>query len=963
MSSPPRPESATTSTSWLDVAAERIQGKTEHYVIQGDDGFKRPFIGEHHLYPIWEGLFDYHSSRLPDIIIESKDFILNIGPFQQRCLLFASILISIGWQDWHTFRQIFFDEQTGQIKRADADLPLKVVDFIDPPSLRDTFLERQYRFLPPYIRRGQIRVTSAHALPFTEEVLLSDPEQSNPASRVTRVRVASGYCPGLSAADDHHHEPLFLARKRCAPTEHETMQKLRRQLASHNRIVESFCTVEIGQDFSILLPFADGGDLHHRLWHADSGEGERDAFWNPAAERTTHPRSIERLTAEMLTEMRNLVSAVKFLHSQEFGGKESFYHMDLKPNNVLVYFGKYSNDPVGRWKVADFGLSVFHQLPSMKSGASQTNVKRHKGAFQPPEVDADWSHEQGRPQGVNQKGDIWSLGGILCTILAYVLGGSQSVKGLNHARLYISVGDGNDFFYWIDPETRKPQLKKGIVSWLETVADEPGADVWICGMLHLVNWCLQVQAKDRPLAGELYDRLKDVVTEVTAKSSGTERSPWLEEAFANRGRFTPRGKAREGQSTSPRRNEGVNIVNVISQGSSSTPTTENQEPRSVDITSSSVTSAAQDKEIEPGSASTILRLGRKDTCKVRLCPSTTDIAVLKSRGAEISRLCADASERTEKVEQLKQANTEEYGDAILRQPYCILITAARSQAEFITYGDSEGQWFENLGAIFNGYPFSTFEIALSGLGQVALLHTYTEIGVYDNTEIKPVTYSVLSQYPKERFGSVHFNIAGDLLLACGGKRFFLWERKSPTWNDCAHEKPRTGDIPWSRTKLLKAVPMRHHRGFVVYDDQELFAVFLMGDQLSITPAIPCPEILSAIIPPDDDYLFYVRRVKTTVKQGRFKLARPKWTFHIFQRSISSGSIDSSEKSIQQFDNLECDEKADAQLSIRQTEASEELVIVTSKGQVQSLGLNKAAVRRNSRRTQSLSAMSGVLRPG
>ncbi len=142
--------------------------------------------------------------------------------------------------------------------------------------------------------------------------------------------------------------------------------------------------------------------------------------------------------------------------------------------------------------------------------------------------------------------------------------------------------------------------------------------------------------------------------------------------------------------------------------------------------------------------------------------------------------------------------------------------------------------------------------------------------------------------------------------------------------------------------MLKAVSFRQRRGFVLYDEQGLFPVFVMGEQMLPPKAIPCADIMSAVISPDDHHFFYIKRVR----QNRFRLGGQRWTLQLFQRTISGISI-GDERCIPELGNLQCDERTVAHLCIRQTEASEHLMIVTTRGQVQSIPMSQAVVRRNS----------------
>ncbi len=91
----------------------------------------------------------------------------------------------------------------------------------------------------------------------------------------------------------------------------------------------------------------------------------------------------------------------------------------------------------------------------------------------------------------------------------------------------------------------------------------------------------------------------------------------------------------------------------------------------------SATSTAEDEQTDPGSVSFTLRLERRESSQITTCPLSAHVAILTSGGAEILRFPSNLSNGD--VEGLTQFETEKYADAILRWPYCVLITAARSR--------------------------------------------------------------------------------------------------------------------------------------------------------------------------------------------------------------------------------------------------------------------------------------------
>ena len=273
-------------------------------------------------------------------------------------------------------------------------------------------------------------------------------------------------------------------------------------------------------DFSILSEFADGGDLRQFLVGGFTGF------------RSHRDRIIE--------EMMDLADALHFLHTgfRVDGEHRPCYHLDLKPANVLIFNRRHcppeKRDGVGKWVITDFGFSVLHEHNA--EGASKTFPRREAGTFQPPEVD----ERLGLPR-VNAKGDIWSLGGILCMIvraltcrksvpflawsflllakslhadeysqLAFLVDGSRGVDEHIRQRTRTATGlQEQDFYYVIQQHHHGPKaiLKPKIRDWLNEIRDSSPDVVWIDGMIRVIRQCLTVDEHDRPDAVEVYSSL------------------------------------------------------------------------------------------------------------------------------------------------------------------------------------------------------------------------------------------------------------------------------------------------------------------------------------------------------------------------------------------------------------------------------------------------------------------------
>jgi hypothetical protein len=212
----------------------------------------------------------------------------------------------------------------------------------------------------------------------------------------------------------------------------------------------------------------------------------------------------------------------------------------------------------------------------------------------------------------------------------------------------------------------------------------------------------------------------------------------------------------------------------------------------------------------------------------------------------------------------------------------------------------------------------------------------------NSSSIMPAVFSMPQHALNERFRSIHFNSSTDTLLACGVRLVLIWVKKAmSSWSDVSKLEPHIEDIPWYnkgefRKAPLKTTSFRKRKGFLVYDDQGFFLVFIGDGRVERTAEVRCERMMSPAISYDDHHLFYIRRSKGNRKKGSSK-----WIFVLFQRAISGTEVQ-EETSMQHLNDLLCGEDVEAQMSIRQTKSLDELVIFTTKGQATSISLNRTS---------------------
>ena len=209
---------------------------------------------------------------------------------------------------------------------------------------------------------------------------------------------------------------------------------------------------EEGEELSIIMNEADK-DLQKYLPY----------------EKATFPTNQNPTMRDLLTEAAELAGALEWLHKdiQNTGEILACCHMDLKPSNILIFLE--NGFPVGRWKIADFGISAI-RTPKQENGKSNDNqapqdtietivtkAKRHPGAYTAPEI-------SDHPDKVGRNSDIWSYGCFLVDVIASKLTGEASLHSLTKERGATGeASHSNDYYY------RDGALNPNVRKWIDAL--------------------------------------------------------------------------------------------------------------------------------------------------------------------------------------------------------------------------------------------------------------------------------------------------------------------------------------------------------------------------------------------------------------------------------------------------------------------------------------------------------------
>ncbi|KAF7596888.1 hypothetical protein BBP40_011933 [Aspergillus hancockii] len=455
----------------------------------------------------------------------------SISLIREEYLQTLSILVDVGWTEWSSFGEIFLNpDAMGERGRSDRMIPtytLAVLEdeaFLGPPWA-EKFLASQYTFCPIDIQEGKsLLLSKGWRLPFTNGESLKIGHGGY--GQVTKEVIGSGH---FLPQSEHHlpgapyNRDITVAVKRFAWEGHfhketKNLETLRSSLSKHDRIVPFLAIVAIGNEFNILFPAASM-DLEEFLL-------------------TGHKRLPDLTLRDLIQECENLAGALAFLHegldSRPPG--RSCCHMDLKPDNILIFHGESSHFPkVGKWKISDFGISTMTR--SRETGMTVTEfvdglgepqkATRPPGTYQPPDGDrfGPWS-------------DVWSLGCIMTRVLALGLEKVQGMRNLDQLRFKGDDGVSgydNDYFHRGSPAALNPHIK----TWLLKLPSSHGdySVDFLEGCKSLIFSMLAIDPNERPHAKEVQRELHLLMPNAEqniTSSSSSASSPSESDCTINR---------------------------------------------------------------------------------------------------------------------------------------------------------------------------------------------------------------------------------------------------------------------------------------------------------------------------------------------------------------------------------------------------------------------------------------------
>ena len=430
-------------------ARRQVYDGFEH-AMKRQDAKALTYICREDVKAAWPGK-DFISKVIPaDLSSLEKDHIW------QKSIVVLSILIYIGADTiLERFRTYFLGPEMNS--RCDDCLPFRgpQLDFIEDVVRRRDFEDRQYVFLPQEIRESAHQVTQVIdpkiRLPLEE---VKEDTFIGGYGDVNEVIISRAYL--IDRNDNANRQARKVACKKIRldgdfRKEVQNLRLLKESITSNDHIMLHIATIIHGDNYYILLPFAEHYNLDHFLH-----EGYNIYETQPRLIydfKKTFPSYVPGNVEPLLEQAYNLALALKWLHfelrvSTKMAARIHCAHMDLKPDNILIDSGKSS--PVGVWKLCDFGISVIHDNPGSERGelasvgdlyvraesrgwtTMRVTARRNRGTYQAPEIAAGPAQDK---SGVGRTSDVWSFVCILAEVFTFALCGAKGVTAFQEHRL------------------------------------------------------------------------------------------------------------------------------------------------------------------------------------------------------------------------------------------------------------------------------------------------------------------------------------------------------------------------------------------------------------------------------------------------------------------------------------------------------------------------------------------------
>ncbi|KAH7382542.1 kinase-like domain-containing protein, partial [Phaeosphaeria sp. MPI-PUGE-AT-0046c] len=370
--------------------------------------------------------------------IPSRRALLALFLYQRRTGLLAI------FKSWLLSQQTDFP--------SDDDLPFSQQSLEEariPDRYSEYFRDYQSIFTPVVLKQGRNQTfTSNHRLPYIGTHLT---EQEG-SSGIVYTRKVAPYHWEVQLSNGGHTpdetvNPTILALKvfngglsrQEARADFEIERKILEDLRNSN-ITHKMILLHWG---SITIQDEQGPPIEHSLIFECATYSLEEFLMGEKGVETAW------VASQLLAKLADIVQALTCLHDNF-----DTLHLDIKPDNILVFVKASTGGPDFDWKISDFGLArkrnakprAGHLLDLNRSTSRSASVlaTRNAGRYQAPEI------QQRNASKAGQKSDVWSMGCVALMVLGFAINGSTMVTDLTHGlQVEYKNATGFDSFFYV----------------------------------------------------------------------------------------------------------------------------------------------------------------------------------------------------------------------------------------------------------------------------------------------------------------------------------------------------------------------------------------------------------------------------------------------------------------------------------------------------------------------------------